>query len=469
MTKVLLLFFGIIGLASGLFAQDITGDWHGQMDIQGIKLRLVLHIRQEGDGLKATLDSPDQKAFGLPAGEIRYETPVLTFALPNLGVTYKGDWQAASESFTGTFTQGGQGIPLNLSRQAIEAEKLVRPQEPKPPFPYRSEELTFVNEKAGGIRLAGTLTLPEGKGPWPVAILISGSGPQNRDEELLGHKPFLVIADHLTRKGIAVLRYDDRGVAASGGDFKTATSADFASDVAAAVRMLRQRPDIRAKQIGLIGHSEGGLVAPMVAEGMPEVAFAILLAGPGVNGEKIILHQSKLIDAAGGKSEAIIEEQLALSKGVFKILRKHADSAKAEQAIRTYLQQEIPKLSEAARADFEPMDQAIEQQLKQLNTPWMRFFLAHEPIPVLSKVHCPLLVLNGEKDLQVDPAQNIPPIEKALKKAKNRDYTVKVMPKLNHLFQHTETGSPSEYAKITETFSPEVLDLMAEWIGQRCK
>ncbi|NUO02567.1 MAG: alpha/beta fold hydrolase [Saprospiraceae bacterium] len=468
MIKPLLLLLAT-GFANLLFAQDITGDWHGQLDIQGMKLRLVLHIQQEGDGLKATLDSPDQGAFGLPAGEIKYAAPVLTFAMPNLGVTYKGEWQAASESFAGTFTQGSQGIPLTLGRKVLEAEKSERPQEPKPPFPYRAEDLTFANEKAGGIKLAGTLTLPEGKGPWPAAILISGSGPQNRDEALLGHKPFLVIADYLTRKGIAVLRFDDRGVGASEGDFQAATSADFATDVAAAVKFLRQRPDIRPAQVGLIGHSEGGLVAPMVAAKLPEVAFAVLLAGPGVNGEKVILHQSKLIDAVGEKPESVIQEQLALSKGVFKILRKKADSAQAEQAIRAYLQREIPKLSAAARTDFEPLDQAIDQQIKQLNTPWMRFFLTHEPAPLFSKVRCPLLILNGEKDLQVDPAQNIPPIEKALKKAKHPDYTIQVLPKLNHLFQHTETGNPSEYAKIAETFSPEALGLMTEWIGQRCK
>ncbi len=467
MIKPLFLLLGI-GFANLLFAQDITGDWHGQLDIQGVKLRLVLHIQQEGDGLKATLDSPDQGAFGLLAGEIHYEASVLTFAMPNLGVTYKGEWRAASESFAGTFTQGGQGIPLELGRAAIEAVKLERPQEPQPPFPYRSEDLTFVNEKAGGIKLAGTLTLPEGKGPWPAAILISGSGPQNRDEELLGHKPFLVIADYLTRKGIAVLRYDDRGVGASEGDFQAATSADFATDVAAAVKFLSQRPDIRTKQIGLIGHSEGGLVAPMVAAELPEVAFAVLLAGPGVNGEKIILHQSKLIAAAAGSPAAGLDAQDAMSKAVFRLLRKKPDPAQAEKAIRDYLKTEIPKLPEALRADFEPMDEAIDQQIKTLNTPWMRFFLAHEPIPVLSKVRCPLLVLNGEKDLQVDPSQNIPPIEKALKKAKHKDYTIQILPKLNHLFQHTETGSPSEYANITETFSPEVLELMAAWIGKRC-
>ncbi len=468
MTRTLLLLLGI-GFNTLLFAQDISGDWNGQLNIQGIKLRLVLHVQSEGDGLKATFDSPDQGAFGLPVGEIRYEAPVLTFAMPNIGVTYKGEWQAASESFTGNFTQGGQALPLNLSREAIEAEKLERPQEPKAPFPYRSEEVGFINEKANGIRLAGTLTLPEGEGPWPVAILISGSGPQNRDEELLGHKPFLVISDYLTRKGIAVLRYDDRGVGESKGTFRTATSADFATDVEAAVKMLRQRPDIQAGKIGLIGHSEGGLIAPIVAAEMPEVAFAVLLAGPGVNGEKIILHQSALIDAAEGKPESVIQPQLKLSKNIFKILRKNTDEAQTAQAMRDYLQKEVPKLPEAARADFEPLDQAIDQQIKQLNTPWMRYFLKHEPIPVLSKVRCPLLVLTGGLDLQVDPAQNIPPIEKALKKAKHPDYTVKVIPGLNHLFQHTETGQVSEYAKNTETFAPEVLEMVADWIGKRFK
>ncbi len=468
MTRVLLLFFGI-GLANLLFAQEIAGDWHGQLDIQGTKLRLILHLQQEEAGVSATLDSPDQGAKGIPLSEINYTAPVLTFSMKQAGFAYRGEWQEATGSFTGTFTQGGMSFPLTFGRETIQREKPVRPQEPQPPLPYRSEELTFANEKAGGIKLAGTLTLPEGKGPWPAAILISGSGPQNRDEELMGHKPFLIIADYLTRKGIAVLRYDDRGVGASEGDFKAATSADFASDVTAAIRALSQRKDIQAKKIGLIGHSEGGLIAPMVAAGHKEVAFVVMLAGPGVNGEKIILHQSALISAAEGVTPPLIQAQQDLAKGAFDMLRNNPDAEQAAKALRTYFQTEVPNLPEEVKAAFQPMDQAIEQQVKFLNTPWMRFFLSHEPLLDLSKVRCPMLILNGEKDLQVDAAQNIPPIEETLKKAKHQDYTIKVLPGLNHLFQHSETGSTSEYGNLTETFSPEALELMGSWIAKRFK
>lgn len=448
-----------------LNCQSIVGDWYGQLDIQGIKLRLVLHVQETTPGeLQATVDSPDQGAAGLPVAEIKFTMPVLEFAMPNLGVTYKGQMQDDGEQITGNFTQGGQALPLILGKKEIAAEQLVRPQEPKEPFPYKVEEVSFINKKANDIHLAGTLTLPEGKGPWPVAILISGSGPQNRNEEILGHKPFLVIADYLTRNGIAVLRFDDRGIGASEGNFKTATSADFATDVTAAVQFLQTRKDINAKKIGLIGHSEGGLIGPMVAAQTPTVAFVVMLAGPGVNGEEIILHQSALIQTKEGKSPAVVNEQVKILKASMSIIKEQKNKDDAAAALKQYLSGIYPTLSEEVRTDVGDSTQFVDQQVKEFNAEWFRYFITYEPAPTLMKVKCPLLALNGGNDLQVDPAQNIPPIEKALKKGGNTHYKTVVLPGLNHLFQHTETGRPSEYGQLTETFAPEALEMMTTWI-----
>lgn len=448
-----------------LNCQSVLGDWYGQLDIQGIKLRLVLHVQEDAPGgLKATVDSPDQGAEGLPVAEIKFSMPVLEFAMPNLGVTFKGQMQSTGEQIDGVFSQGGQGVPLVLGKKEIGAEQPVRPQEPKGPFPYKEEDVTFINKKANDIHLAGTLTLPEGKGPWPAAILISGSGPQNRNEEILGHKPFLVIADYLMRNGIAVLRFDDRGIGASEGNFKTATSADFATDVAAAVQFLQARKDINDKKIGLIGHSEGGLIAPMVAAQTPQVAFIVMLAGPGENGEKVIIRQSSLIDKAEGKSVEVINGQDMILKECLRIVKSHKNNAETEVALREYLSRIFPTLSEEVRADIGDSTQFIDQELNLLNNDWLRYFITYEPAPTLIKVKCPALVLNGEKDLQVDPVQNIPPIEQALKKGGNTHYKTVVLPGLNHLFQHTETGRPSEYGRLTETFAPEALETMTTWI-----
>ena len=286
------------------YSQSVLGDWNGILNIQGTQLRIVFHISETGGTYTATLDSPDQKAFGIPAGETTFAENNLEIKLPNLAAQYK---DAAAQVVDGTFSQGGATFSLKLTREEQEKQELKRPQNPVAPFPYAQEDVTYDNPAAQGVTLAGTLTLPKGDGPFPAVILISGSGPQNRDEELLGHKPFLVIADHFTRNGIAVLRFDDRGVGQSTGDFATATSADFATDVQAGVEYLKTRKEINARKIGLAGHSEGGLIAPMVAAKSADVAFIVLMAGPGVSGDKVIRLQSRLISKAEGKSEQEIK------------------------------------------------------------------------------------------------------------------------------------------------------------------
>jgi fermentation-respiration switch protein FrsA (DUF1100 family) len=339
---------------------------------------------------------------------------------------------------------------------------LNRPQEPKPPFPYLSEEVIFPGHEAG-VELAGTLTMPEATGPFPAVILITGSGPQNRDEELLGHKPFLVLADYLTRQGIAVLRYDDRGTAKSTGEFKTATSLDFATDASAALDYLKDRGEIDSTRIGFIGHSEGGLIAPMVASVRPDVAFIILMAGPGITGEQILLLQSELILKAEGTDEQTIRESDKTNREIYSVLKKNSDNAKAGQKIRAVLtgynkkhskDENHPEISEAE----------INNQVETLTSPWFRTFLTLDPEDYLSKVICPLLAINGSLDLQVPPRENLQGIEKALIFGGNSNYMLEELPGLNHLFQTATTGSPTEYGKIDETISPVVLELMRKWI-----
>lgn len=455
----------LVCLAMMGFGQSISGDWHGVLNISGARLRLVFHIAQEGEQLKATMDSPDQKAFGLPVQTVVFSSPELTIQMPNIGLKFTG--RMAGDSIAGTFSQGTLAAPMVLGRAATAAPAPPkRPQTPQPPFPYRSESLIYPHPTAG-FSLAGTLTIPEGAGPFPAVVLISGSGAQDRDETLLGHKPFLVIADYLSRHGIAVLRFDDRGVGQSGGNHATATSADFATDVAAGIAFLKTRREIDPTRIGLIGHSEGGLIAPIVAAADPAVAFLVLLAGPGVSGDAIVLLQQKLIAQASGTPDTEIEKGASFNKMAFEVVKKEPDNEKVAAVLAPTLRQvlaENPGFSSLSATEQEAQVQA---QLKTLTSPWFRYFLSFDPVSALRQVKCPVLALNGSKDLQVAPSQNLPPIGAALKKARNKDFELLELPGLNHLFQHTNTGSPEEYALIEETFAPEALQKIVSWLTPR--
>lgn len=457
-----MLWLALIGTTAS--AQSIVGDWYGMLDLPGAKLRIVFHLTQTDNGYAATLDSPDQSAFGLPAGETTVVNNILEIKMPNLGAHFKGGFDEATQTIAGTFTQGGAALPLNMGRKTQEKQEVARPQVPVAPFPYTQEDVQFDNPAAKGVTLAGTLTLPKGAGPFPVVVMISGSGPQNRDEELLGHKPFLVIADHFTREGIAVLRFDDRGVGKSTGDFKTATSADFASDVLAGVQYLKTRKEVDARKIGLVGHSEGGLIAPMVAAQSADVAFIVLMAGPGVSGDEIVILQSELISRAEGESEKNIASNDQFLKKAFKALKKTRNLEATKAKLKKSLTREINKLPAADKEKLGPVDQAVNAQVDAISSPWFQYFLTYEPSTSLEKVACPVLAINGGKDLQVDPKQNLPAIEAALKKGGNKHYLIKELPGLNHLFQHTETGKPSEYGLIEETFSTDAMALMTKWI-----
>lgn len=437
------------------FSQHVSGSWRGVLKVQVIQLRIVINISKTGDGYTATLDSPDQGAKGIPVTSISFENTTLKFSVANLGVEYEGTF-AQDSTITGTFKQAGQSFPLDFTRSTEKEKELVRPQDPVKPYPYYEEEISFENKEAR-IKLAGTLTMPKKEGYFPIVILISGSGPQNRNEELLGHKPFLVLSDHLAKNGIAVLRFDDRGVGTSTGDFKAATSFDFSKDVEAGVQYLKTRKEINKKQIGLMGHSEGGLIAPMIAARSKDIAFIVLLAGPGVSGDQILLEQQKLIGQASGMDPSTLAKNETINRGAFEIVKKSKDLNQLKSELTEYLKNNgVP-------------ESGINASVNQMANPWMKYFMEYDPSVSLEKVRCPVLALNGEKDLQVPPKQNLEPIKNSLKKGKNNNVTIKELPGLNHLFQESKTGAPTEYASIEQTISPIALGEILNWIKEQTK
>ncbi len=445
-----------------LNAQEIIGQWNGVLKVQGTQLRLAFNISKSDNGLITTMDSPDQGAKDIPVTSTSFENSVLKIAIVNAKIEFEGTL-GKDGIITGTFKQNGQSFPMNLSKEKIEKQKIVRPQEPIKPYSYYDEEITFENKKAG-IVLAGTLTMPKKEGNFPVVILISGSGPQNRDEEILGHKPFLVLSDYLTKNGFAVLRYDDRGTALSKGVFKTATSADFATDVEAAITYLKTRKEINKKKIGLMGHSEGGMIAPMVASKSKDVAFIVLLAGTGIDGGEILLMQQKLIGKASGVNDIDLQKNENLNKNTFEIVRNSSDLKQLEIDLTEYISNYFKNNPDSGKSEGMSEDDFIKLQVKPIANPWMQYFIKYNPAPALEKVKCPVLAINGEKDLQVPPKENLEAIKNALTKGGNKKTTTKELPNLNHLFQDCKTGAPSEYATIDETFSPKAMSEILNWL-----
>jgi len=454
-------FLGVFA-ATLAFGQDITGQWNGILKVQGMQLRIVFNITKTENGFTSTMDSPDQNAKGIPVTSASFENQTLKLVVSNIGVEYEGIL-GKDNIVTGNFRQSGMTIPLNLSKEIAEKGKLVRPQDPVKPYPYYEEEITFRNAKAD-VTLAGTLTLPKKDSVFPVVILISGSGPQNRNEELLGHKPFLILSDYLTRNGIAVLRYDDRGTSASTGDFKTATSVDFASDVEAGIAYLKTRKEINQKKIGLMGHSEGGIIAPMVASHSKDISFIVLLAGTGIPGDQLLLLQQELIGKATGLGEADLKKAKNINLGAYDLVVKSKSNDQLKIDLTNYIKKSLAENGNAFKPEDMSEDDFVKLQVNQMASPWMQFFIQYDPAIALNKVKCPVLAINGEKDLQVPPKENLEAIKKALTKGGNKKVTTIELPNLNHLFQECKTGSPSEYATIEQTFSPVALAEILKWI-----
>lgn len=438
-----------------------AGTWQGALNLGATRLRLAFITQRDSAGLTGSFVSIDQSNQRLPATfSIRGDT--LIASMTAIGATYTGVISVAADSLHGTFKQSGATFPLALTRVAA-LSTVSRPQDPKPPFLYKTEDVAF--ESIPGVRLAGTLSVPQGNGPFAAAVLVSGSGPQDRDGSLMGHRPFAVLADYLTRNGIAVLRYDDRGTSNSTGRFMAATTEDFARDAEAAVRFLRTRPEIAASSIGIIGHSEGGLIGPMVASRSGDVAFVVVLAAPGIPGDSLLILQQRLVAAAAGATAAAIDANEALSRRIFPILRSNGDSSEIANRVRAELTSHVATLPPEQRRALTAS--AIERQVQEYVWVWMRYFVAYDPRPALQRLKVPVLAINGTLDVQVPAKESLSAIETALKAGGNPDYRIVEMPGLNHLLQTAKTGAIGEYGTIEETMSPQVLELVSSWIRER--
>lgn len=451
-------------------ANNFTGSWAGKLDI-GPGLRLVFHIRENNGHLVSSADSPDQSAFGLKCDTTWAAAGSITIEMHALNALYRARL-LNDTTLEGTFTQG-MDLPLRLVRTTAPPEKPKRPQEPMPPFPYKSEDVIYKDTK--GLRQYGaTITIPEGKGPFPAALLITGSGAQNRDEELLGHKTFAVLADALTRNGFIVLRVDDRGVGKTTGPFKGATSADFAEDAGYGLDYLLTRPEVNKKKVGLIGHSEGGMIAPMVASKRNDVDFIVLLAGPGVKISQLMTEQNAAISRFAGISDTAIHSFIEMYNAVNKEVLATEDSAtaltKARRIIKSWMERtDTATLRELHMNMAESEQQVAISMVSELQDKWYRYFMMFDPTPYLESLRCKVLALNGSRDVQVLPASNLAGIQDALKKSRSKQYTVKELPGLNHLFQTCKTCSPAEYSLLEETFAPIALDEINNWLNKNVK
>ena len=428
---------------------QIEGYWKGKINFSEQEVEMAFDIKATENGFSATFDVPSQGGFDIHVDETTFQDGHLQLTMSAMDASYSGTLKEGV--IEGEFTQRGVTFPLNLAKAEKNDRKKARPQDPQPPFNYRIEEVSFVNGKEGNT-LTGTLTIPEGKGPFTAVILVSGSGQQNRDEEIEGHRPFGVIADYLTRRGIAVLRYDDRGMGGSTGEVMAATSLDFSYDTEAAFDYLRSRKEINASKIGILGHSEGGIINFMVAARRPEVAFLISLAGPAVNGIEILKAQSEAMLKASGYSEEMIAFTQNSNKQLFDIVEASNDREEADSLLRQLVK------------GWGYNEELTEQTVSQMTMPWMYYFLKYDPTEAIVKTNCPALLLNGSKDLQVIASQNLPAYEKIIADYGKTNLTLRELPDLNHLFQHCDTGLLEEYSNIDETISPEVLELIVGFV-----
>jgi pimeloyl-ACP methyl ester carboxylesterase len=439
--------------------EQINGRWVGNISFKEKVIGIHIEFKTINDSLNGNLGVTKQNNEKIPLSNIVYDYPILIFNIAMPGGNTLFSCVIINDSIAGSLTQLGTLGKFHLIKSNETKDEIL---------PYAEEEVTFLN---GDIELAGTLTLPEYPGKHPAVVMITGSGAQNRDEEIYGFRLFKIIADHFTRNGIAVLRYDDRGVGGSTGNISESTTEDFAGDAIEAVKYLQSRDDIRKDQIGLCGHSEGGIVAPLAASKFNNIAFILLIAGTGVTGEKIIIKQTELIMKADGSTEEEIKNTLELSKKVFTALKSNMEKEEIIAEIKQQISKNYDKLPDELKETIEDKEIYSEttaiEQYNQLSSPWMEYFLAYDPAPTLEKVSCPVLMLFGELDLQVPVTQNEQPMVEALIKGGNKDFEVKIFQKANHLFQSANNGSPSEYGNLPKEFIPGFLNFMSAWILER--
>ena len=433
---------------------QIQGTWKGDIQIPMQKLPFVIHIDQINNEWIGEGESPAQTNQKIKFETVSFRNDTLKISEPRLGMNYVGVLKDKSR-IEGKFSQRGMSFTLNLERGEY---KINRPQTPQPPFLYQSNDITFLNNKAK-INLAGTITRPEGKGKFPAIVFVTGSGPQDRDESLMEHKPFLVLADYLTKNGYVVLRYDDRGVGKSEGDFENATSYDFADDAEAAIAYLKKQDYVDVKKIGVLGHSEGGMIAQIIAAKNKDIDFIISLAGPGIANSELMLDQKSEIERKMGIPELTVKMNEQVFGNIYSILKKDIEPKEAEAEIRSYLK---------AHSVYKNVP---EKDLKSLTDlvyeKWFRTFISYDPKVNLNKIKAKVFAINGENDVQVLAKDNLEGWKNGL--AHNKNVTIKSYPKLNHLFQESKTGMPDEYQNIETTIESFVLEDIKNWLNQNIK
>lgn len=443
----------------------LLGAWQGTMQTKIGPLEVYFTIEKKDEGAyHAKVTLPAQKVREMPMQEVHYTPPDLVLDMSSFGIAFEGRMAEDSETISGRFKAGEDTMELVLRRSSGVPE-MGRPQEPRKPYLYEEAEVRFFNREAS-IHLSGTLTLPSGPGPFPGVVLVSGSGPQDRDSTIAGHRPFLVWADALTSQGIAVLRFDDRGVGNSEGDFHLATTVDFASDSLAAWEFLRSQPRVDRRRIGFVGHSEGGIIVPMVAAKKQDVAFLVLLAGTGIRGDRLAVLQTEAVSRSRGAGPEAVRKESRMYESMFRVIEAKETAQAAEPELKRIIAETISGMSDSEKKELNVSGDSLLTEMKGIlaDYPWNRFFLGYDPATALGKVRCPVLALVGEKDTQVPADVNLAAIEQALKEAGNGRTEIKKLPGLNHMFQTAQTGHPREYSKIEETVSPDVLKMVEEWI-----
>lgn len=464
--RSLLFCIGLLCIVSATKAQsDFIGSWKGK--IAAFNLTIVINISEKDGKLSASMDSPDQNAKNIPCDQVVVNGNNISISVSVIGANFNGNLSADKKTIEGKFNQGGGSFDLVVGKGELAAPK-EKPQTPIPPFSYRSEDVEYDNTEKT-VHLAGTLTYPSSGSNFPAAILITGSGQQDRDENLFGHKPFAVIADKLTKLGFAVLRVDDRGVGKSTGEVEKATSADFVKDVITSLEYLKSRQEIDNNKIGLIGHSEGGLIASIAAAERKDINFMILLAGPGINGAELLAEQAEQILLKNGVSKDAVAAYTPLYKKMIQISVQETDSLsiamKAYKAMADWKKNTpLAYQKEIGLDSKEGSDAIMKNLVSGFSAPWMKYFLKSEPSIFIEQVSAKVLALNGEKDIQVIAHSNTDGIRKALQKSKSPSYEVKILPGLNHLFQKCKQCSVNEYATLEETFSEDALAEMAQWL-----
>lgn len=455
-------FLPIIAASVLAAAQPVfVGNWLGSLDTGAAKLRVVFHVSAGPDGLIATFDSLDQNLVGASVRDLRVTGDTVRFGMPDLGASYEGTIAEDGLRLIGRFSQKGS-VPVEL-RKVDRVELLPRPQQPRAPFPYTSLEIGYSSR---GSQLVGTLTVPSGPGPFPAVMLISGIGPQDRDATMAAHKPFWVVADYLTRRGIAVLRVDDRGVGKSEGAAAGQTLDDIAVDVLSGLEFLKRQTAIDPERLGLIGHSEGGMVAPLAAVRSGDVKFLVTLAGLGVPGDEMLAAQAETLARAAGAKEDTITQNRAIQKVVFDVLRTEVDNRAASNRLTVAFQNMKSDLPAAQRTLFESpgLEAAMQRRYAAVSAPDIRSVVLANPAEVFRQVKVPVLALNGAKDAQVPASLNLPAVAAALAAGGNTNFTVAVLPGLNHQFQTCGTCQPAEYGELEETFAPAALQILGDWI-----